>query len=51
MELVFVSRTEEIADGVVVGVEEERGEVVVVSRLALEVLVVSGAANRGALYL
>jgi hypothetical protein len=48
-ELPVGPRAEEVADGVVVGVEEEGRQRVVVPRRALEVLEVAGAANGRAL--
>lgn len=51
MELVVSAGTEEIADGIVVGVEEEGGKVIVVTRGTLEVLEIAGAAYGRALLL
>ena len=42
---------EQVADGVVAGVEEEGGEIVVVAWSTLEVLVVPGAPEAGAFML
>ncbi|CAA6663926.1 unnamed protein product [Spirodela intermedia] len=50
-ELVVGVAAEEVADGVVVGVEEQGGQVVVVAGGALEVLEVAGAADGRALLL